>query len=39
MFILVNLALGGGWAGEPNAETPFPSDFEVDYVRVWEKSK
>lgn len=33
-FMLVNLALGG-WAGAPNAETRFPADFEVDYVKVW----
>ncbi len=25
----------GGWAGDPTDRTPFPSTFEVDYVRVY----
>lgn len=36
MFLLVNLAVGG-WAEAPDSTTPFPSDFEIDYVRVWSK--
>lgn len=27
----------GGWLGDPNAATAFPADFEVDYVRVWQR--
>ena len=27
----------GGWLGDPDAETAFPADFEVDYVRVWRR--
>jgi beta-glucanase (GH16 family) len=34
-FILLNLAVGGGWPGAPNAGTPFPSEMQVDYVRVY----
>jgi beta-glucanase (GH16 family) len=26
----------GGWLGDPDAGTPFPGDFVVDYVRVWQ---
>lgn len=37
MFMLVNLALGGEWAGTPDEATPFPSYFEVDWVRAWRK--
>lgn len=37
MFLLVNLALGGGWAGPPDDSTPFPAYFEVDWVRAWQK--
>lgn len=37
MFLLVNLAVGGEWAGAPTPETVFPADFLVDYVRVWKK--
>lgn len=35
MYILLNLAVGGQWDGNPDAETPFPSAMEVDYVRVY----
>jgi beta-glucanase (GH16 family) len=38
MYLLVNLAIGGNWPGSPNDKTPFPSTFDVDYVRVYEKS-
>lgn len=36
MYLLVNLAVGG-WAEAPDDSTVFPADFEVDYVRVWER--
>ncbi|MDX2131840.1 MAG: family 16 glycosylhydrolase [Planctomycetota bacterium] len=32
--LLLNLAVGGNWPGNPNASTPFPSTLRVDYVRV-----
>jgi beta-glucanase (GH16 family) len=35
MYLLVNLAVGGELAGEPDAGTSFPSRMEVDYLRVW----
>jgi beta-glucanase (GH16 family) len=34
-FILLNLAVGGDWPGSPNAQTPFPSEIQVDYVRLY----
>lgn len=34
-FILLNLAVGGDWPGAPNASTPFPSEMQVDYVRIY----
>lgn len=34
-FIILNLAVGGTWPGSPNSETVFPSQLEVDYVRVY----
>ena len=37
MYVLLNLAVGGDWPGMPNAETPFPSFMDVDYVRVYQK--
>jgi beta-glucanase (GH16 family) len=35
-YLLLNLAVGGYWPGSPDASTPFPSDFEIDYMRVWQ---
>jgi len=36
-FVLLNLAVGGGWPGYPDATTTFPQRMEVDYVRVYQK--
>lgn len=35
MYLLLNLAVGGDWPGSPDENTPFPSTYEIDYVRVW----
>lgn len=34
-FIILNLAVGGNWPGNPNDTTPFPDTLFVDYVRVY----
>jgi beta-glucanase (GH16 family) len=34
-FILLNLAVGGNWPGNPNGTTVFPQTMQVDYVRVY----
>lgn len=34
MYLLINLAVGGTAGGAPNAQTPFPSALEVDYIKV-----
>jgi beta-glucanase (GH16 family) len=34
-FILLNLAVGGSWPGSPDATTVFPSEIQVDYVRLY----
>jgi beta-glucanase (GH16 family) len=34
-FILLNLAIGGGYPGPPDNTTPFPSEMLVDYVRIY----
>ncbi len=36
-FMLLNLAVGGRWPGNPDATTQFPQQMLVDYVRVYEK--
>lgn len=38
MYLLANLAVGGDWPGSPNASTPFPANFQIDYIRVWQKA-
>jgi beta-glucanase (GH16 family) len=35
-YIILNLAVGGHWVGAPNAETVFPQQMIVDWVRVYE---
>jgi beta-glucanase (GH16 family) len=34
-FMLLNLAVGGYWPGDPDATTVFPQKMFVDYVRVY----
>ncbi len=36
-FVLLNLAVGGDWPGNPDATTQFPQQMLVDYVRVYQK--
>jgi hypothetical protein len=33
-FVILNLAVGGGWPGDPDASTSFPQTMTVDYVRA-----
>ncbi len=35
--IILNLAVGGNWPGDPGAGTTFPQRMEVDYVRVYQR--
>ena len=34
-YLVMNLAVGGDWSGDPDNTTPTPSDIVVDYVRVY----
>ena len=36
MYLLLNLAVGGGWPGDPNASTPFPATMSIDYVHIYQ---
>ena len=36
-FILLNVAVGGGWPGDPDATSKFPQTMKVDWVRVYSK--
>jgi beta-glucanase (GH16 family) len=35
--IILNLAVGGDFGGDPNGSTVFPQYMDVDYVRVWQR--
>lgn len=37
-FLLLNLAVGGNWPGNPDGSTVFPATMIVDYVRVYKES-
>lgn len=37
-FLLLNVAVGGNWPGDPDATTTFPQTMKVDWVRVYQKS-
>ena len=37
MYLLANLAVGAPWAAIPDDTTIFPSEYEIDYIRVWQK--
>lgn len=36
-FPLLTMAVGGTWGGEPDANTPNPSYFDIDYLRIWQR--
>lgn len=39
-FVQMNLAVGGNWPGNPDETTDFSkAEFEIDYVRVYQKPK
>jgi len=35
-FIILNVAVGGNWPGDPDETTVFPQTMKVDYVRVYQ---
>ncbi|GLQ53561.1 glycoside hydrolase family 16 protein [Devosia nitrariae] len=39
MYLLMNLAVGGDWPGAPDATTPFPALYLIDYVRIWQREQ
>lgn len=36
-YIVLNLAIGGQFLGNPDATTVFPAEMDIDYVRVYDK--
>jgi beta-glucanase (GH16 family) len=35
-YVVLNLAIGGNWPGSPNAQTVFPANMEVDWVKIYQ---
>lgn len=35
-YVILNMAVGGGWVGDPTESTVFPAVMEVDYVRIYQ---
>lgn len=38
-YLLMNVAVGGNWPGNPDGSTTFPQTMEVDYVRIYQKTE
>ncbi|MEN8156091.1 MAG: family 16 glycosylhydrolase [Bacteroidota bacterium] len=38
-FVILNIAVGGNWPGNPDATTLFPQKLEVDYIRVYRRGE
>ncbi len=36
-FMILNVAVGGNYLGNPTAQTPFPQSMTIDYVRVYQE--
>lgn len=36
-FVLLNLAVGGQWPGDPDGATVLPQEMKVDYVRIYKR--
>ena len=36
MYLIFSLAIGGIWTGAPDATTPIPAKFSIDYIRVYQ---
>jgi beta-glucanase (GH16 family) len=39
MYMIVNLAVGGYWPGNPDNTVKFPAQLQVSYVRAWKFTK
>lgn len=35
--LILNLAVGGDFGGDPNGSTSFPQHFDIEYARVWQR--
>jgi beta-glucanase (GH16 family) len=38
MYMIANLAMGGGWAGSADGSTPAVNQMHVDWIRAWDSN-
>lgn len=38
-YLILNTAVGGEWPGNPDATTVFPQYHDIDYVRIYQRSR
>lgn len=38
-YLIMNMAIGGDWPGNPDETTEFPQRLEVDYVRIYQEAE
>ena len=38
-YLILNTAVGGSWPGNPDSTTVFPQFHDIDYVRVYQRTK
>ena len=36
-YLKLNLSVGGRWVGDPDSTTPWPADFRIDEIRVYQR--
>ncbi len=36
LYLVLNLAVGGDWPGDPDEDTEFPAAVEAEWIRVWQ---
>ena len=37
MYVVANLPVAPAWTVPPDSSTPFPSTFDIDYIKVWQR--
>lgn len=39
LYMILQLAVGGGWPGRPKRTTPFPAKLSIDWIRVYREAR
>lgn len=38
IHVAADMFVGGSWAGDPDVNTVFPAQFDIEYIKVWQKA-